>query len=210
LARYPVVFFDLDGTLLRGTTVSQLLAGWLGRGGALDELEYRYRRGEVSNADVASASAPWFSGRRAADAWEALGPAPWIGGIEETIAALRAVGSTPVLATVTWRFAAELVARRFGFEAWSGTGMAERGGVLDGTVSEHFDADAKRTFAERFCEERGLALSGAAAVGDSRSDVPLFAGVGLSIALNADEQARRAADVALESDDLRDVLALLT
>ena len=29
---YPVVVFDLDGTLLRGTTVSLLLAQWLGRG----------------------------------------------------------------------------------------------------------------------------------------------------------------------------------
>jgi GNAT superfamily N-acetyltransferase len=38
-ARWPVVCFDLDGTLLRGTSVSVLTADWLGRGGALDELE---------------------------------------------------------------------------------------------------------------------------------------------------------------------------
>jgi catechol 2,3-dioxygenase-like lactoylglutathione lyase family enzyme len=35
---YPVVVFDLDGTLLRGTTVSLLLAQWLGRGEEIAEL----------------------------------------------------------------------------------------------------------------------------------------------------------------------------
>src|SRR5258708_1151497 len=37
-ARWPVVFFDLDGTLLRGTSGSVLTAGWLGRGGGVDEV----------------------------------------------------------------------------------------------------------------------------------------------------------------------------
>jgi phosphoserine phosphatase len=36
---YPVVVFDLDGTLLRGTTVSLLLAQWLGQTEEIAELE---------------------------------------------------------------------------------------------------------------------------------------------------------------------------
>jgi phosphoserine phosphatase len=48
-----------------------------------------------------------------------------------------------------------------------------------------------------------------AAVGDSRSDVPLFERVGMSIALNATPDARAAATHALDTEDLRDVLALL-
>jgi phosphoserine phosphatase len=69
-ARWPVVFFDLDGTLLRGTSVSVLTADWLGRGGALDELERRYRDGLISNAVVAETSASWFAGRTLAEVGE--------------------------------------------------------------------------------------------------------------------------------------------
>jgi len=45
-----------------------------------------------------------------------------------------------------------------------------------------------------------------AAVGDSRSDIPLFRKVGLAIALNATPKAREAAHIALEGNDLTIVL----
>lgn len=48
-----------------------------------------------------------------------------------------------------------------------------------------------------------------AAVGDSRSDVPLFAEAGLSIAFNADRQAREAASVSVDGNDLQTVIPLL-
>jgi phosphoserine phosphatase len=48
-----------------------------------------------------------------------------------------------------------------------------------------------------------------AAVGDSRSDVPLFRLAGRSIALNATPDARRVATDVLDTEDLRDTLALL-
>lgn len=48
-----------------------------------------------------------------------------------------------------------------------------------------------------------------AEIGDSRSDVPLFHEVGLSIALNATPDAQAAATHRLDTDDLRDLLPLL-
>jgi len=45
-----------------------------------------------------------------------------------------------------------------------------------------------------------------AAVGDGRSDVPLFADVGLAAAFNAAPSARAAAHVAVDGADLRAVL----
>jgi phosphoserine phosphatase len=207
--RWPVVFFDLDGTLLRGTSVSALTADWLGRSGALDELERRYRAGLISNAVVAETSAPWFAGRTLAEVGEVLDRAPWIAGIEETVAELRAAGAYVALATVTWRFAAELVAERFGFEAYCGTEMTVVNGCLCGAVSGHCDADDKAAFVEEVCATRGLRASLAAVIGDSRSDVPAFRRAGFSVALNADNAARAAAMVTLDTDDLRDVLPRL-
>jgi len=43
---FSAVVFDLDGTLLRGTTMSLLLAEWLGREGEVSELERAVDRSE--------------------------------------------------------------------------------------------------------------------------------------------------------------------
>lgn len=134
---------------------------------------------------------------------------PCIGGIEETVRALTGAGRRVLLATVTWRFAAELVAERYGFEAACGTEMGMDGGRLSGSVSRYFDEWDKLRFVEGWCSANGYALADAAAVGDSRSDVPLFERAGLAIALNASDDARAAADHAVDADDLTAVLPLL-
>jgi len=46
---YPVVAIDPDGTLLRRTTVLQLLAEHLGQAEAIAELDRAFTAGEISN-----------------------------------------------------------------------------------------------------------------------------------------------------------------
>jgi phosphoserine phosphatase len=189
--------------------VSLLTAERLGRRGELDELERRYAEGAISNAVIAEQSAPWFAGRSPAEVECWLADGPWIEGIGETVDALHAAGAHVVLATVTLRFAAEVAADRFGFDDCCGTELAVADGRFTGTVSRHCAAGDKADFAGEVCARRGVPLSRAAAVGDSRSDLPMFERVGFSIALNADPAARAAATTALDTGDLRDVLPLL-
>jgi phosphoserine phosphatase len=205
-----VVCFDLDGTLTRGTTVSEHLAASLGQAAELRELERAYAAHEISNRVVADRTAGDYAGLELAAVRAELERLPMIAGIAETVGALRAAGAAVVLATVTWRFAAEAVAERFGFDAaLGGTRIAATGGRVLGRVERHCDEYDKATAVEAWCAEHGVPLAGLAAVGDSRSDLPLFALAGRSIALNAAPAAREAADVALEADDLRAVLPLL-
>jgi HAD superfamily phosphoserine phosphatase-like hydrolase len=204
--RFGVVLFDLDGTLLRGTSVSVVLAAALGRAGELDALEQAYRDGRVTNAAIADASAPWFTGRRVDQVVRALDDGPWIDGIAETVAALADAGTHVALATITWRSAAEAVARGFGLHSWCGTEMEVVDGVLTGTVARICHADDKAAFAASLAERYG---GPAAAVGDSRSDLAMFGVVDRAIALNADAQARAAATQAVDTDDLRALLPLL-
>jgi len=75
-------------------------------------------------------------------------------------------------------------------------------------VSRHFDEFDKQKFVARFCAERHIAATEVVAIGDSRSDIPLFEWAGFSIALNASPGARAAAKVALDTDDLRNILPL--
>lgn len=209
MSRYPVVVFDLDGTLLRGTTVLRLLAEWLGRAEEIAGLERAFHAHEISNSVVADTSAGWFAGQSTAEVWRVLTDGPWIDGMAETFRALDAAGVSLLLGTITWRFAAEMLRERYGFTAVCGTEMQMSDGVLSGTVSRYFDEHDKVRFVEGWCAQNGFSMSQVAAVGDSRSDVPLFHRTGMSIALNATSDARAAAAQVLDTEDLRDVLALL-
>ena len=209
VSRFPVVVFDLDGTLLRGTTVSLLLAQWLGQTSAITELERAFHAHEISNSVVADTSAGWLAGKSVAEAWRVLEDGSWIDGMTETFQALAVAEVSLLLGTITWSFAAEMLRERYGFTAASGTEMQAPDGVLSGVVSRYFDEHDKLRFVEDWCAQNGYSMSQVAAIGDSRSDVPLFQRVGMSIALNATPDAQAVATHVLDTENLRDVLALL-
>ncbi|WP_435827420.1 HAD family hydrolase [Actinoplanes philippinensis] len=99
--------------------------------------------------------------------------------------------------------------QRFGFERACGPRLEVTGGRYSGRVAEHLDELGKRDFAVGVAGELGVPLSRCVAIGDSRSDLPLFAEVGLAVAFNATPEARAAAHVRADGDDLRAVLPLL-
>jgi phosphoserine phosphatase len=206
---FPTPGLPPDGTLLRGTTVSLLLAEWLGRTEEIAELERRFHAHEIANSVVADTSAGWLAGKSTAEAWRVLADAPWIDGMAETLQALAAAGASLLLGTITWSFAAEMLQEQCGFAAVSGTEMRLTGDVLSGTVARYFDEHDKAHFVEEWCARNEYSMGQVAAIGDSRSDVPLFRSAGMSIALNATSDARAAATYVLDTEDLRDVLAYL-
>jgi phosphoserine phosphatase len=186
------------------------LADRFGRGKQMDELERRYATGQISNSVVADEQARDYRGIPLAQVVERLSDIACIGGIDRTLASLRERGIESLLGTVTWTFAAEEFRRRHGFAAISGTEIElDSGGVPTGGVKRHFDEWDKLEFVSSYCKANGIDLAECIAVGDSRSDVPLFQAVGLSIALNATSQAREAASVAIDTENLTDILDLI-
>jgi phosphoserine phosphatase len=78
-------------------------------------------------------------------------------------------------------------------------------GRYTGRVAEHLDEYGKRDFAL----SQGIAPERCVAVGDSRSDLPLFAAVGMSIGFNAAPAARAVATHVVDSGDLTTIVPLL-
>jgi phosphoserine phosphatase len=202
--------FDLDGTLVLGTSVCLHLAEKLGHLDCLKQLEAQYASGEISNALVADGIGPYYAGRSLAAIEVHLSTVPIIKGVPSVLATLADKGIESLICTVSWRFVAQILAKRFGFVDASGCEMhMDENGLLTGQVSKHFDEFDKLEFVKAHCAERQIPLSQVFAVGDSRSDIPLFGAVGFSVALNATDAAKAAASVAIETDDLGDVLQVI-
>ncbi|MEA2433093.1 MAG: phosphoserine phosphatase [Actinomycetota bacterium] len=201
-----IVAFDLDGTLLPDTTVCLHLAPWVGHDG-MAELERQYAEGRITNAEVAERDAIFYKGRRRHDVCRQLENLEFIDGLPETIKWLKGRSLVPVIATITWRLAAEFVRDRFGFAAASGCEIEQTDdGIIQGVVSRHFDAANKVGFVQDIAAGLGLSLQNVVAIGDSTSDIPLFRAAGLAIALNASDNAREVADLEFETRDLRDLI----
>jgi phosphoserine phosphatase len=131
---------------------------------------------------------------------------PCIDHVEEGVRLLRSRGVVPVIATVSWSFAASSLAERFGFQAVSGVRMSEIDGRLTGEVIQYFEREHKVDFVNAICAQHQVSMASVVAIGDSASDLPLFEAAGYSVALNASEVARRAATTAVDSYSFLDAL----
>jgi phosphoserine phosphatase len=204
-----LVSFDMDGTLIRGTSAATFMAARLDHAAEAAELERLYELGQLSAPEFAEAVARRFVGLRISEVERHFEELPLIGGIAQTVAALRRRDIPCVISTVSYGFYAGVLMRRFGFDGHCGSVMDELGGVLQGRMHAHCTPDDKKCFVEAFAAARGIPMAAVAHVGDSISDLPLFSAVGRAVALNATPAARAAAHHAIDTENLEDVLALL-
>ncbi len=204
------MFFDVDGTLVPGTSSSVFLAGFLGHRDELAAAEDGYASGALDNRQVSELDAAGWAGVPEEQVLGWLDGLPLVSGISETVAWCWSSGLVPVLATLAWSPVGGYLADRFGFHSFSGPQLETAGGRFTGRVARHFDEYDKRDFALAQARELGFDPLWCGAVGDSRSDLPLFASVGVAVAFNASKHARTAATAAVEDDDLRGVLPHLS
>lgn len=130
-----IVFFDIDGTLVTGTSSGSFLAQRLGHATDLDDAEAAYAAGTLSNHDVCVIDAKGWAGYKESevDAW--LHDLPLVDGIAETIAWCTAHDITPVLASLAWDVVGTHLADRFGFESHCGPALETAGGHYTGAVA---------------------------------------------------------------------------
>jgi phosphoserine phosphatase len=204
------VFFDVDGTLVPGTSSSTFLAGLLGHREKVAKAEDAYAAGVLDNRQVSELDAAGWAGVSQKQVLGWLDGLPLVPGIAETVAWCRKNGLVPVLATLAWSPVGSYLADRFGFHSFSGPRLETADGRFTGRVARHFDEYDKRDFALTHARNLGLDSRACGAVGDSRSDLPLFASIGLSVAFNASEAARAVATATVDDDDLRGVLPVLS
>jgi len=135
-----------------------------------------------------------------ADAVEVMSRIPSIDDIGLGVAMLRQRTVEAFLATVSWSFAAQALADLWGFTQVCGADLELDGasGLFTGRVARHFEPEDKVAYVAEHCRRAGIGMDQVVAIGDGRSDLPLFTAVGFSVALNASSEARAAASITVE------------
>ncbi|WP_433830240.1 HAD family hydrolase [Actinoplanes sp. CA-015351] len=205
-----VVFFDVDGTLVPGISSGQHLADRLGHADLCREAEAGYDDGTLTNQEASVVDARGWAAWTPSDVREFLTSLPLVDGIAETLAWCRAHDLLPVVTTLAWDPVGAYLCDRFGFARSCGPSLEVIDGAYTGKVASHLDEYGKRDFALSVAAELNIDRSNCAAIGDSRSDLPLFAVAGLAIAFNGDRSARAAAHTSATGTDLRAVIPPLT
>lgn len=208
--RWRLAGFDLDGTLVYGDTVLLHVGRQLGEEELVRELVSGYEAFRLTNLEVSSRAARIFAGLTKPDLFAIMEGIPTLDDIEPSVRFLHTLGVRCFISTVTFDFAAEWFARRYGFDCYNGIQLAySDAGTLTGEVLRHVDEDDKAQFVQSRASAAGVDLGDVFYVGDSRSDLPTFDIVGFSVAVNGSRLAVAAATAAVETKSLRDVLELV-
>jgi phosphoserine phosphatase len=208
---WQLVVADLDGTLITGTSAASHLDEWIGHGPAVKELQSRFLSGQISNAEVAAQYAPLYQGIALADARAALASVPCLDDIAVGVDALHLRGIEAVIATASWSFAAQALADQWGFDAVRGVDLEVDAatGTFTGRISRDCEPEDKIAFVTERCADLGVRLEQVVAIGDGRSDLPLFGQVGFSVAINATPEVQAAASVNVSGRSFLDALRVV-
>ncbi|GAA3294073.1 HAD family hydrolase [Streptomyces cinereospinus] len=194
--------FDMDGTLLRGTTASLEIARRLGCLPDLIRLEADFALGAVDTRGFAAEICRLWRELTPELAADVFAQAPWIGGLREVLADIRRRGERSIVVTMSPDFFADRL-RAYGVDEVVASGFPslpfrtalDPKGILT-------PAD-KVTAVDRVRTALGLGRDSCTAYGDSGSDIPLFRELKHTVAVNADDALRRLARYQYDGDDLR-------
>jgi HAD superfamily phosphoserine phosphatase-like hydrolase len=190
-----IAVFDLDGTLLRGDTVCEVLAKPLGR---IDEMK-RFetftteRDIEIGRAQMAQ----WYKGHPIDALRSHLQSACWAPGAHEAIRRLQEARVVVAIASITWKFAVRWFAEQLNVENYLGTDASANGDIV------HVWGRDKARWLRELAADYGASPERTAAVGDSSGDVEMLRAAGLRFFVGASAAPELESMIYLPEADLR-------
>ena len=199
--------FDMDGTLLDGTSANLEIARRTGSTPELAALEARFAGGEIDTREFAAAIYELWRELTPEVVARAFAAGPWLTGIAEVCADIRRRGERSAVITMSPDFFAghllglgfdEVVASRFPALPFSEP--------LD--PANILTPDDKVRVAAELCRRHGLAEGRCVAYGDSMSDAPLFRHLARTVGVNPDHHLTRLATRTYRGRDLTEAYSL--
>jgi phosphoserine phosphatase len=200
--------FDMDGTLLAGTTANLEIARHLGTLPELHDLEARFAAGTLDTRGFSIEIHRLWRDLTPAIVTAAYTAATWLAGIADVCADIRARGEHSAVITMSPDFFARhlldlgfdhVIASRFPPLPFT-TAPLDTTGILT--------PDDKVRIAEELRARHRLTTGQCLAYGDSMSDAPLFRHLANTIAVNADHHLADIAALDYRGTDLNAAYAL--
>ncbi|WP_327588189.1 HAD-IB family phosphatase [Nonomuraea sp. NBC_00507] len=199
--------FDMDGTLLEGSTASLQIARHLGSTEKLVELETRFAAGEIDTRGFAAAIHELWRDLTPSAVAEAFAASPWLTGIREVCTDIRERGERCVVITMSPDFFARHLLE-LGFDAVVASQFPALPLLEPLDPAKILTPRDKVRIVEEMCEQYDLVRSRCVAYGDSMSDAPLFRWLTKTVAVNADHHLSELATVSYRGNDLAEAYAL--
>ncbi|MDQ0582121.1 HAD family hydrolase [Streptomyces rishiriensis] len=200
--------FDLDGTLLHGTSAPLEISRQLGREAETVLLERSISAGLIGPPEYATQVYDLWTQLTEEHVTAAFDGAPWLARIRDVWAEIRRRGEYCAVVSLSPSFFVERLTgwgahAAYGsrFPAVPFTERVDPAGVLS--------AAAKVLIADRLCAEFGVTRDDCVAYGDSLSDKDLFGVVPVSVAVNSDHHLAGLATHSYVGRDLWDAYALV-
>ncbi len=200
--------FDMDGTLLHGSSANVELARELGLVEEFQALDMEFATGVIDSRDYARRAYVLWRNLTEAQVATAFEASPWLAGIPEVWAEIRAKGEYCAVISLSPDFFVRRLLAWGAHDAFGGKfpELPFRGVPLD--VSGILVPESKVLIADRLCARYGVTRAECVAYGDSMSDSLLFAAVPTSVAVNGDHNVSGIATLSYAGRDLREAYAL--
>lgn len=202
--------FDMDGTLMHGSSANVELAREMGLVEKFRALDAEFAAGVIGPPEYARrAYGMWaaLTERHVAAAFEG---APWLAGIREVWAEITARGEFCAVVSLSPSFFVRRL-RAWGAHEARASVFPEvpfaAGAVLD--TAGLLVPESKVAIAGELCARYGVAREDCVAYGDSMSDAALFAAVPVSVAVNGDHHVSGLATHSYTGRDLREAYGLV-
>lgn len=197
--------FDMDGTLMRGSSASMEIAREIGLVEEFRELEAALGRGVIDPPGYAERAYELWAALTEVQLTAAFEGSPWLAGIREVWADITARGEYCAVVSLSPEFFVRRL-RAWGAHEARASLFPEvpfpTGAVLD--LAGIMLPETKVTVADELCARYGVGRADCVAYGDSLSDTALFAAVPVSVAVNGDHYVSDLATFAYTGDDLRE------
>jgi phosphoserine phosphatase len=211
--KYDMVAFDLDGVIVAERSSWE----WVHRHFGVDNKEAldAFIDGKIDDFEFMRRDILlWLDkkpGLTLKDINEVLKGARVIKGSAETICALKEKGARTCIISGGIDLLADHIGADCGIDKVLANGLdADEDGRILGDGILRVELRDKASALRSVLEEFRISPENCAAVGNSWADVSMFKVAGFSIAFNPlDERTRNAADVVVESDDLKTILTYL-
>lgn len=202
--------FDMDGTLLRGSSASIEIAREMGMIAEFQELETSLMLGRIDPPGYAQRAYAMWAALTEVQVAAAFESSPWLTGIREVWADITARGELCAVISLSPSF---FVSR---LRAW-GVHHARASVFPDLPFASGIPLDltgillpeSKVTIADELCARYGVGRADCVAYGDSLSDTALFGVVPVSVAVNGDSHVSGLATHSYAGDDLREAYGLV-